>query len=82
MNLTPKSWKKSEVTENKDLVKVGSLLIYSDACNFQRWEVTELDGYIATLKDAEGYEDCIDLECLQIGWDFSSRDSTKQLQLV
>ena len=72
MNLTPKNWQVSEVTKNKDLVKVGSLLTYSDTCNFQKYEVTGLDGYIATLKTVKtGDEDCIDLECLQLGWELS-----------
>lgn len=71
MNLTPKSWKRSEVEENRHMVEVGTRLIYSDSCNFQRHTVTALDGDMATVIDSNGCEDMIDLSSLQLGWSFS-----------
>jgi hypothetical protein len=71
MNLTPKNWKKSEVEEQKERVVVGTKLIYSDMCNFRRFEVTEVEGTLLTLVDDEGQIDYADMDSLQIGWSFS-----------
>jgi hypothetical protein len=71
MNLTPKSWKKSEVEEQKNRVVVGTKLIYCDYCNFQRFTVTAVDGNIASLVDSDGWEDSVNLDGLQLGWEFA-----------
>lgn len=71
MNITPKNWKKSEVTEQKERVEVGTKLTYCDSCNFQRWTVTEKDGDLITIVTEDGFEEYKDLDALQIGWEFS-----------
>ena len=59
-----------KVVDNTELVKAGVRLIYSDACNYQKWEVTEVyeDGFEAI--DDEGFEDYFEFNSLQNGWEF------------
>lgn len=77
MNLTPKGWKHSEVTENRHRVEIGTRLVYSDACNFKRYTVTSVDGDTATVTDdSDGWEDTITLTALQLGWSFAASQST------
>lgn len=72
MDLTPKGFKKSEVTENKELVKVGTFLTYTDVCNYQIFKVIEVRGNLAEVKNTDGgFEHIIDLDALQLGWKFA-----------
>lgn len=71
MNLTPKSWKKSEVEEQENRANNDTKLIYYDHSNFQRFTVTGIDGEVAFLVDDDGIEDSINLNDLQVGWEFA-----------
>ena len=74
MNLTPTNWKKSEVTENKEFVKVGMTLFFTDPCQCERFEVMAVNEKSMTVRDATGEEFEKDFDGLQIGWSFTSKD--------
>lgn len=70
MNLTPKSWPKSEVEEQKSRVTVGTRLVYQDSCNYRRFTVTKIVGDTAHLIDEDGVRNGVSLSGMQIGWKF------------
>ena len=57
----------SQVEKESKKVKVGTVLIYSDADNYREWKVSEVCpiGFSATC---EGQEDVFAFSELQSGW--------------
>ena len=62
----------SEVELNKELIRVGDKLYYSDATNFETWAVTELFEGGFEAKDDEETKDFY-FDELQKGWDISEK---------
>ena len=63
---------KSEVELNQKLIFVGDILIYCDACNCERWQVTELfDGGFEAKNDYETKDFWFNE--LQYGWSISEK---------
>jgi hypothetical protein len=57
-------------TTDREFVKVGSTLIYSDSCNYQKWVVTELfEGGFLAEDDYEERDFWFDK--LQKGWELT-----------
>ena len=72
MNLTPANWKKSELTNRSNELKVGTEIYYIDACNYLRFVITkvlsDVDFEIKNIETNEiGY---LDISSCQLGWNF------------
>jgi len=66
MNLSPMV---APLAVKKNLVKVGSTVVYSDMCNYNEYEVIAVDEYSFTIKDYRDVDDVRDFDSLQHGWD-------------
>lgn len=69
----------SEVQKNKDLIRIGDSLIYTDSSNCQKWVVTDLfEGGFEAKDDFETRD--FMFEELQPGWTISEK--TKQAHIL
>jgi hypothetical protein len=68
----------SEVEMNRNVILIGDNLLYTDACNCERWIVTELfkGGFMAFNRDIEESESFY-FEDLQIGWSISEKTKSR-----
>ena len=65
MNLSPIV---SPLTQDKDRVEVGTKIVYSDVCNYNKYTVTAVDGDEFTAVSEDGEEIVKSFENLQYGW--------------
>ena len=69
----------SELELNPHLLVAGDVVYYSDAANFQRWEVTEL--FDGGFEAKDGYETKdFYFNGLQIGWQLSARTKHRAVE--
>ena len=70
MDLSPKSFPKSEIEDNKEFVKLGMEIVFYGEGFAEYYTVVDYDQNGFTLEDFEGDEHSYEYSSLQVGWEF------------